>query len=496
MAQPSTPDPNAGLKAETERLKAETELEKAKAERVKALGLPSFEGKTVLNQGAGAIEALLLSSDAMEDAADRVAAGVFGLGHPGDFIVLAGDETIDMGLPQSLRIQMNLIQALFARATGGAPADRAFAAGLGGVGALTAGIGLVAGMLRSDKEITAVDLPGLTHRLFAAAVAARLRGRAILPGAAIGPLPEVEEEPDARTEKPLLQVFGELAQTREEARELAAAMADVDPGKPALVAAIARYDAFFASATSAGDKGVVPIALAARLDPMMSRRPLVLRVYVEKAGGSLITIKNIKTYFGKDPLTVSAGLVASYMVTDPRTGRLLTSEILTCRTAVATLEEVQKGTRPGRRRARLPAMKPLEERAGGQETRAMGFRSAHTAALGVTYKITVKPKDGTGAGWIMHSFESHPAPVGDVNYQPIHFSDQGDGTFTANLDFGRGEYGLACDLALAGREVEIDVEPRPKIFQPFGKQWPFTARVPSGQTMELVKIFFNTGEQQ
>lgn len=55
-APPVPPDPNASTKAETERLKASTELEKARAEAIKAIGLPSFEGKTTLNQGAGAIE--------------------------------------------------------------------------------------------------------------------------------------------------------------------------------------------------------------------------------------------------------------------------------------------------------------------------------------------------------------------------------------------------------------------------------------------------------
>jgi|GEM_PF-7091329 len=112
------------------------------------------------------------------------------------------------------------------------------------------------------------------------------------------------------------------------------------------------------------------------------------------------------------------------------------------------------------------------------------------------YEITIKPDDGTPAGWILQYFESNPPPVGDVNYQPVPLTDEGDGTFSATLDLDQREYGFACDLAFAGKSVEIDMTPRPKIFQPFDAEWPFTARVPDLMTMELVKVFFNTGEEQ
>src|SRR5262245_42312451 len=121
MADTTNPpaDPNAAVKAETDRLKAEAELEKAKAERVKALGLPAFDGKTTLGVGAGAIETLILATDAVGDAAAQIAGDARQVKHPndhwygGNFLVLAGDEQLDFGLATAIRAEIRSFDTLF-----------------------------------------------------------------------------------------------------------------------------------------------------------------------------------------------------------------------------------------------------------------------------------------------------------------------------------------------------------------------------------------------
>src|SRR3712207_445278 len=111
-------DANAAITAETERVKAEAELQKQKAEltkqeaeRIKALGLPSFEGKTDLSTNAGAMEAALLATRAVGQAAIWIAAeGTLQAGS-GRLLLLAADETVDFGAAHVLDLQMEAIEA-------------------------------------------------------------------------------------------------------------------------------------------------------------------------------------------------------------------------------------------------------------------------------------------------------------------------------------------------------------------------------------------------
>ncbi|HEY0414007.1 MAG TPA: hypothetical protein VGD66_12795 [Allosphingosinicella sp.] len=352
MATPAPPpppppvDPNSAAKAETERLNAEAALERARADRIKALGLPSFDGKTTLGQGAGAIESLLLAADALEEAAGRIAAAALAVLPDGEkdqrpFLVLAGDETVDFGLLGSLRAQIEAFRAIFDELLE-PPQARNFAApaGFGGTIAL---IGALAGLVRTETEVTAVDLPALSHRLLATAIAGKMKKRAILPTAAAGL---------AAGDSPMLLDMAGLAADRD---KVAAKIKTLQPpDSDRYAAALARFDAFFTNATAADAKGVVPLVEAARIERMFKAAPLVLRVFVEKAGGTLLNERNIRTFFGRDPVRVSGGLVASYAITDPASGSVQAAAVITCRTRIAKIEEIQ-----GEKKA--PASQPRQQ---------------------------------------------------------------------------------------------------------------------------------------
>jgi hypothetical protein len=329
--------------AQTERIKAETDLEKAKADRLKAeadritaLGLPKFEGKTDLGANAGAMEATLLSTRALGAAPQAVATESTESGKP-KILVLTKDEVLDMGEAAAIQFEMDAIGVLFSNAEALRPAPlhiESFP--------VLPAISALAGLLRSDATLSYLDAAAIDDRMFVWAVASKLPGQAVLPGARIG-----GEVGDAG--KAMIEKLRGLAARRLSAGKRRGDLADVK--KPtgrdkdelaALTAAITRYDAFFARVTTATDKGVVPFIAAARVSDLLGNGYPVLRLHVDKAGGSLVNTKNIATTFGIDPLKISGGIVVSYLLTNPATGDVAKADVLSCHTTLTSIRRVQE----------------------------------------------------------------------------------------------------------------------------------------------------------
>lgn len=363
-------DPNAAAKADTERLNAETARINAEAARInaeaardrariEALGLPSFEGTTTLNTGAGAIETTMLASRALDAAAQTIRGDILAgdddcsraqsqgasAGSPATrqracpIIVLAGDEAIDFGRIGALEVEMNALDTMFTH-LGFGPAASSEAGG--GAPAVIAAISAAAGLLRSNTTVTPVDLQALSHRALATAVAGRLGADAILPSAAIGSIPE----PQASA---LLRKLNELFDRRLRVQQARDAIVLRDPTKPTqrhkdLTAALARFDTFAARVTTPDSNGAVPIVQAVRLESILGQGSRILRVHLDRVGGSLINRTNLLTTLGiADPVRVSGGLVASYTLTDPANGSVVKAGMITCRTTTARLRSVQRG---------------------------------------------------------------------------------------------------------------------------------------------------------
>ncbi len=165
-----------------------------------------------------------------------------------------------------------------------------------------------------------------------------MKGRAVLPNAGKGGLPDAG---NSRIFQGLRDLTAERDRTVEAVPELPVETAE------RLTAAVTRFDAFFARVTAPDSAGIVAVAQAALLEQRLPDKWLALRVHVEKAGGSLINRKNILTFFGFDPIRVSGGLVASYTILDPADGRVLGGGVLSCRTRVGKLSDIQSGGRSG-----------------------------------------------------------------------------------------------------------------------------------------------------
>jgi hypothetical protein len=375
VAQAQSSDPNAAQTAEKARLDAETARINAEAARINAeaardraridaLRLPSFEGTTTLGQGAGAMEATILASHTVRRAASLIGASVdqaypeTDSGAP-PIVVLAGDEAIDFGRIGALGAEMDAIHAEFERliaidraANPRQPLFTSDGETGGSATAIISAVTAAAGLLRSNTDVTALDLPAISNRVLATAVAAELGARAILPSAAVGSITPAPPT-DQWIQMSLIQKLNRLVALRAFVEAARNRIPVADPSKPTqaekdkiapYTAALARFDAFAARVTTADTSGSVPLVQAARLESIWRLDPRILRVYVDRAGGSVIRRTNIATTLALDsPVRVSGAMVASYTLTNPATGNVLAAEIITCRTAIGRLREVQQG---------------------------------------------------------------------------------------------------------------------------------------------------------
>lgn len=330
------------LVAEKDKINAEADLARA---RITSLGLPTFEGKTTLKDNAGKIEAMMLASDALGGAVTLIAkdlkAKTASTNEAGQavplpsYIVLAGDEVLDFSVSESMALEVRIVSDLLVTALG----EQASSTGdiAGGV----AGISAIAGLLRSETEVSAIDLTtSLPNRLLAAAVARQVGG--VLPSALIrAPFEDAREPADslAKSWNALLALAKQAAATRKAMGEKPkdkAKVARLDQG-------LARFKLLFDQLTTANEKGVAPITYAIRLDRLGRQDRKILRVYAEYSGGTFVSSKNLATMVGFDPMKVSGGIIVSYTVTDPTSGAVEGHHIISCRTALTSLRRVQVG---------------------------------------------------------------------------------------------------------------------------------------------------------
>lgn len=323
-------------------------------QQTSSLGLPSFEGKRDIGAGSVNIESTMLASTAVDAAAAQIAQRV--PPGTGNVIVLGGTDTVDFSQVAMISREIATIRAQFEQALKwptkpGKPPKKGqefqeMFAIPPAIGAATSVLTGLAGLLRSDVELTGVDVT-IPPRILAAAVAAKLGTRAFLPTEAVG-LP---------ANSSLITEFDGLTEQAAKARKAKEELAKVMKPSPSeqtklalLNAALEHYDQFFKRVTTGNDKGVVPIVEAARLAKMLENHPIVLRVNTDKAGGTVLKRTNIMTFFGADGVRISGGLVASFQATKPDDGSVVAAGVVTCRTALTTLRSVQDTTwKPSRR---------------------------------------------------------------------------------------------------------------------------------------------------
>jgi hypothetical protein len=393
-AQEAAEDPEiTRLKEETARLTAQAARDNAAAAvttastarlqaKVDALGLPSPEGKTTLGTNAAVIETWMLSA-ATADAAARAivddvaatagraapprrpasgsegrnrptigeAAGADAAASRSTYLLLTGDEDLNLDAANNLLFETTeqsrkLAEAIPTQCKQSLPVK---SGGEDGGAIPLAAVGALVGLLKSDTDISGMDI-AMGDGMLVAAVGDRLtrHGRVILPSAAIAP----------PTTGALANAWQSLITAQTEAKSCRERFAKNKPTPwvkkklAALDAAIAAVAALEGKVTKADERGRIPLAQAIRYDALMESEPQVLRVHVEKAGGSVVKHSNLFTALGVPAVDISGGLIVTHRLTQPRSGELVSSGVHVCRSAVTSLQAVQSGR--VRRRGQAP----------------------------------------------------------------------------------------------------------------------------------------------
>jgi hypothetical protein len=301
------------------------------------------KGKYTINSGAVAMETWLLTATAIDSTAGKIHDAV----QPkliirNDKGVVQGErrvlvattsEALDFGQAAMMRLEM---QALASRleAACKCPVQIESAA------AFPALAGAVAGLLKTETELTAVDQT-VDAKLLAAAVADKF-DNAVLPTAAVAGPGDGQEEPELITDFNQLVRLADRAQRKHDDLAKKDKPTDADKEQVKRLAGILeRFNTFYTRVTSAGANGAVPLATAARLEEMLKDEAYVLRVNPEKAGGTVVKRTNLMTALGAESVFLTGGVVSSYQLTDPRTGKVIKAGVVTCRTALTTLKRVQ-----------------------------------------------------------------------------------------------------------------------------------------------------------
>jgi len=126
--------------------------------------------------------------------------------------------------------------------------------------------------------------------------------------------------------------------------------------------------------TPAAD-GSMRLATALRQSRLMrNANNLVLRVEVNRAGGTMITVKNLWTAVGLPAIRLSGGVIASYSLTDRTNGTVRLSGTVVCRTELTGLRSAMALRRSGLLCSANPPLPPTarsdeEERRQRQDRR-------------------------------------------------------------------------------------------------------------------------------
>ncbi|WP_145958982.1 hypothetical protein [Sphingobium sp. SCG-1] len=352
-------DDNTELAKETARIAAETALINAQAAqrnaeaalvkaKVDAWGLPSYSGETELGSGAGVIEATILATAAANAAGRYIAATAPQLtGGKIGYLVLAGDEGVNFSQLAIIRVQLDGLRVAFQNA--GVPDPDLAGTSRLAPGMAIAAVSAVSGLFRAETSVTGVEINGISDRTLATATSGALSS-SFLASAPTIPRDEAFVSGKLWMDQAVLQRIDTLSGMRQQAIDLRKTLGEKPVGANAakatqLDSVVARFDSAMSKFLSPDDKGTIPAAEAARVERLGSRIGSILRVYVDKAGGSIVNTKNISTIFGVDPVKISGGLIASYIYTDPNDGSVKKSGVLVCRTTLTALRHIQESGR-------------------------------------------------------------------------------------------------------------------------------------------------------
>lgn len=356
-----------------------------------ALGLSAADGKTSLGTGAGAVEAALLESDAINQAGAIIVALARRGGATSDTLLLTRSETINTAAYVALRQRLAAVEDYVSRVQcpSRAKKDDAFSERLKQMLAEGDGEGGHKGrfsLRTTDGKLVKLSVgdivPAVATSTSFAAINLPVEDRAILtailinrtaslrqssgtaqpsgglapaatpfepatwtkvewgaPGGSLGlKLPaEVQGDPE---NSDLLDEYNAMLEAADRLRHC------TDDSKAK--AAVATADAFAQSITAVTDKApVAPLSLAVQQESLYtSGAPNILRIAVETSGGTSRTRSGLIYTFGAPgAAVVSAGLVVSFRLIDTEVGVTKYSGVVRCAVRPANMGAIERFAR-------------------------------------------------------------------------------------------------------------------------------------------------------
>lgn len=345
-------DPNAAItaqtaqiNAQTARINAEAALTTAKAARdkagIEALGLPKFDNKTELVEKGGAIETAMLASRAVSAAAFAIKsdANITCTSLESPIVVLAGNEAFDLNSVSIMLARIDYHTEVLQHSLPGS--GKHSWTKFMDPGTLFGLASAAAGLFGNDTKVTGVDLPELNDALLANAVAGQFKKCAVFPSSG-GGIANVANSAIAAKLTGLVKLRNRAAAALAQIPAKASLAQKADAAQ--LTAAINEFDLFYKAINTPEADGKSALIRAVLIESVISKtEPKLLRVTVNRSGGTITNTKNIFSLLGMDPVRVSGGLIASYALVDANTGAVITAGTMACQTAQAKLRNVQSG---------------------------------------------------------------------------------------------------------------------------------------------------------
>jgi hypothetical protein len=379
--------------AEARKAQAEAELAATKARLGTGDVTAPYSGTITPGTGAGTIEAYVLSGDAVAGAARTIAARVREK-QPAAILLMSGAEIPRFDMLISFRLGRKILEDAYADAKrahdellkllfapkdneskdqppppGGAPA-------LAGAAYALDSINKILGFFRADYTIAGTDI-SWDDSLLVHAVAGELAGSTptTMPAQFNRAALDAENDP----------IFGALRSIAEKRADAQVRIAQLDkmatdlddqikkenePRKTelskrlALVrqvadkwrALLSLYDSHFAKLGTPDDKGNIPAAVLAKesaiSEALKARNAHLLAVKTQKSGGSYYTKKNMWTFFGAMPFYAAGGTVASFVLLDGTSGKVLDAGAIPIHNGYRRVDEIEQAFQPAPKQTR------------------------------------------------------------------------------------------------------------------------------------------------
>lgn len=298
--------------------------------RFTALGLTPAKGETTLSDGAGTIEAWMLSTATVNAVAKTINTAVKATKLPGTHVLLAGEDKIDPAYVVIFDRQRDTVVAAIGSTLAmldcGRRRDGAEVSAM--ALPLIPAIGAALSLFRTDTELRGITVD-VTDRALVSAIAAEAPGTWVVPAEMVA----------LDANDPRVAGLDTVAEGRRQLVRCRLADAADKDAAAALDATLATVDSWFSAVLTPGTDGRTPLARAVVSAQLANA--LVLRVSVEKAGGSLIKRSNLWTALGAPAIGLTGGLIVSYRLSTPANGKVVAAGLLVCRTRLTNIKAVQ-----------------------------------------------------------------------------------------------------------------------------------------------------------